>query len=304
LILPPLSPFDTPILIQPPQTSHPYSPPSHYPSLDLTSGDEQVNELVNEMVKNSFCDDFFNIPSIALLNPDESYAYALTVRKKKSPEIHPLSIAAARSLGNIEVNWSASMGEHARTCSEEILIGKKVSYLPTGATPSASSVPQPTPSSTSTSGTLSTRKSIETLGLHGTGIPPEQRNNTLYIEAIQVPNEGYVGKEFQILIRLTNYYSYPILSQIQHRYDMNLHQLMVTGLATMNVGALDAGESTQLTLSILPLNSGLQSLNGVIAVDLTTKLEFPMNNLFQIMIFDDLVSKNIPQLLTSEGGKK
>ena len=250
------------------------------------------------MKKNS--DDLFNIPSIALLNPDESYAYALTVGKKKSPEIHPLSIAAARSLGNIEVNWSASMGEHARTCSEEILIGKKVSYLPTGATPS--SVPQPTPSS-STSGSLSTRKSIETLGLHGTGIPPEQRNNTLYIEAIQVPNEGYVGKEFQIVIRLTNYYSYPILSQIQHRYDMNLHQLIVTGLATMNVGALDAGESTKLTLSILPLNSGLQSLNGVVAVDLTTKLEFPINNLFQIMIFDDLVSKNIPQIL-SQAEKK
>jgi hypothetical protein len=206
--------------------------------------------------------------------------------KKKVPEVHPLVLAAARSLGNIEVNWSASMGGHARTCSEEILIGRKVSYLPTGPSSIVSS-----PSSPSLSATLSTRKSIETLGLHGTGIPPEQRSNTLYIEAIQLPNEGSVGKEIIITIRVTNYYSYPILSQIQHKYDPALHQLMVTGLSTMNVGALDAGESTELSLSILPLDSGLQTLNGLVAVDLTTKLEFPVNNLCQIMISDDLVMR-------------
>jgi hypothetical protein len=283
LILPPQSPFDTPVLIEPPKTSHPYSPPSQYPRYDPNNHD---NNSTLEYELNSTCDDIFNIPSIALLNPDESYAYALIVKKKTAPEIHPLVVAAARSLGNIEVNWSASMGGHARTSSEEILIGRKVSYLPTGGTSTVS-----LPSSTSSSGTLSTRKSIETLGLHGTGIPPEQRNNTLYVEAVHLPNEGSVGREILITIRVTNYYSYPILSQIQHKYDTQLHQLMVTGLSTMNVGALDAGESTQLTLSILPLESGLQTLNGLVAVDLTTKLEFPVNNLCQIMIVDELVER-------------
>lgn len=280
-----MSPFETPLLIEPPQTSHPYAAPSQYLTIDIE------NNTIGEAKPDFFNDDFFNIPSIALLNPDESYAYALTVPKKKSPEIHPLAVAAARSLGTIEVNWSASMGEHARTCSEEILIGRKVSYLPTG---SASAAPVASPSSPQfNSGTQSTRKSIETLGLHGTGIAPEQRSNTLYIEAVLMPNEGYVGKEFTITIRLTNYYSYPILSQIQHKFDPNVHQLMVTGLSTINVGALDAGESTQISISILPLNSGLQILNGLIAIDLTTKLEFPVNNLCQILIYDELVSKEV-----------
>lgn len=274
------------MLIQPPQTCHPYAAPTKYPKIDIEKN------IIGEPEANLFNDDIFNIPSIALLNPDESYAYALIVPKKKSPEIHPLAVAAAKSLGTIEVNWSASMGEHARTCSEEILIGRKVSYLPTGSSPAAAPVTSPV-SPQSSSGTVSNRKTIETLGLHGTGIPPEQRSNTLYIEAVQMPNEGYVGKEFSISIRLTNYYSYPILSQIQHKFDPNNHQLMVTGLSTMNVGALDAGESTQITISILPLNSGLHILNGLVAIDLTTKLEFPVNNLCQILIYDDLVSKDM-----------
>lgn len=302
-----MSPFDRPKLIHPPTTLHPYKPPIKCPTYD------PVSNAINGEEDYLSIDDFFNIPSIALLNPDESYGYALVVPKKKSSGIPPAIISSARSLGFVEVHWASSMGEHARTCSEEILIGKKTTYPTnnpninigpsnnntnnTNTTNNNNNNPtQPTSPNvlTPNSANMSSRKSIDSMGLHGTGLALETRNNTLFLEVIQSPSEGYVGVDFQITIRLTNYYSYPIISQIRSQIDqLQLQsQLIIIGLSVINVQPLDSGESIDIALLVLPLNGGIHTLNGLIAVNVITKVEFVYNNLCSVMIYDEILTNN------------
>ena len=289
-----MSPFDRPKLIHPPTTLHPYKPPIKYPSYDPIN-----NVMMNDKEELGLglgggdltsLDDIFNIPSIALLNPEESYAYAIIVPKKKSSGISSAAISTVRSLGYIEVNWASSMGEHARTCSEEILIGKRTSY-PIN-TNTGSSISQ----SPATSPTSGLHKSIDSVGLHGTGAPLETRNNTLFLDVVQSPSEGYVGQEFQITLRLTNYYSYPIMSQIkslfEQQYTQLQSQLIIIGLSVINVQPLDSGESVEIILSVLPINGGVHSLNGLVAVNVITKSEFIYNNLCTLMIYDEILTSN------------
>lgn len=292
-----MSPFDRPKLIHAPTTPHPYKPPSKYPLYD------SINNIINGEEDAISIDDVVNIPSIALLNPDESYAYALVVPKKKSSGIPPSIISAARSLGYLEVHWASSMGEHARTCSDEILIGKRVSYptnnpninnINISGNNNVSNIPsnQTTPNNNSNN----SRKSIDSIGLHGTGSALETRNNTLFLEVIQSPSEGYVGQEFQITIRLTNYYSYPMISQIRSVSEQQLQlqqsQLIIIGLSVLNIPPLDSGESVEITLSVLPLNGGIHTLNGLVAVNTITNLEFIYNNLCTLMIYDETLTNN------------
>eukprot|EP00602_Paraphysomonas_sp_CaronLab_P003717 CAMPEP_0185033554 /NCGR_PEP_ID=MMETSP1103-20130426/22601_1 /TAXON_ID=36769 /ORGANISM="Paraphysomonas bandaiensis, Strain Caron Lab Isolate" /LENGTH=341 /DNA_ID=CAMNT_0027569863 /DNA_START=291 /DNA_END=1313 /DNA_ORIENTATION=- len=210
-----------------------------------------------------------NLPDfsdLALLNPDESYAFAFSVTKAAHPS------PPVKSLGAVEVYWSASMGEHARTRGDDIIIGRRVTFPP----------PTPTPVSPTSS-----RKSASLdSAMHGSGASLEQRNNTLVVEVVRCPKEVAVGKECNAVVRITNCFSYPVISQLQTRMDPETSGLAITGLACFNLGALDAGESKDVNLSILPLNGGMHSLSGLVAVDLTTKSEFVGDSLCQIMVYD------------------
>jgi hypothetical protein len=63
--------------------------------------------------------------------------------------------------------------------------------------------------------------------------------------------------------------------------------LCVTGLSSFFVSLLAPNESTDITITVYALMSGLQELKSLVAVDLITGREYPVGSLFKTFVYDD-----------------
>jgi hypothetical protein len=245
-------------------------------SLDKSSADPEIDLTDIDMTLASF----------PLLGPDETYAYAFYVSCANGAG-HLSSSEAVRCLmrvdtiGVVEVHWSATMGENARARSEEIKVGHKVPF-PLASIPSQVVAKKGGESTV----VVGTPQSL------GSGLSNEDRKSALIVTAISYPERAVVGQSCKVTVRVSNYFTYPIISQLQSRSDHQDGGLAVVGLSFHNLGALDADDSIDVDLSILPLNGGMHMLSGLVAVDLTTKNEFPAYSLCQIMVYDDLLPQS------------
>lgn len=227
-----------------------------------------------------------SLSSMSLLGPDESFAFAFSVSCKPVTEGQRTPVKTAAdimrdidNIGAVEVHWSAPMGEHARARSEEIKVGQKVSF-PLASMPV--SVPRK-------GGGGDAPAVVGTPLSLGSGLSVDDRSNSLLVAAISFPDRATVGCPCVVTVRVSNHFSYPIISQLQSRCDTLESGLVVVGVACHNLGALDAGESVDVNLSVLPLNGGMHALSGLVAIDLTTKNEYPAYSLCQIMVHDELL---------------
>lgn len=204
------------------------------------------------------------LQSMPLLNPDESFAYAFTVHKTKESK---LTERGVKSLGFVEVHWSSSMGEHGKSKSDEIFSNQKAVFL------------MPFPSS---SGHINRESS-------GGATGSEARSGQLLGCVTRFPNEAHVGVPVEVEISVRNSFSYPVITQLQCRKPktaVGQTGIAVMGKSFINLGPLDPGEEVSLSLSLLPLSSGLHSLTDIFIVDLTTRAEFPIGSKFQILAYD------------------
>lgn len=242
-------------------------------ALDKDANDDELDLTELDMTLSSF----------PLLGPDESYAYAFNVScVKKSPFEAIQCLMGVDTIGVVEVQWSATMGENARARSDEIKVGHKVPF-PLASIPAQVVAKKGGGDSTVVIGAPQSL---------GSGLSNEDRRSSLIVTAISFPDRAVVGQSCTVTVRVSNYFTYPIIAQLQSRSDHQDGGLAVVGLSCHNLGALDAGDSTDVKLSVLPLNGGMHVLSGLVAVDLTTKNEFPAYALCQIMVYDDLLPQS------------
>jgi hypothetical protein len=210
--------------------------------------------------------DMRNLLSMPLLNPDESFAYSFIINKTKMSNLTERSM---KSIGFLEVHWSSSMGEHGRSRSDEIFTDQKASFL-MPFPPSSAHINRPP-----NGGRVS--------GVEG------GRSGQLLACVTQFPSEAVVGVPVEIEMSVRNCFSYPVITQLQCRKSnaaVGQTGVVIMGKSFVNLGPLDPGEEVSVSLSLLPLSSGLHSLTDVVLVDLTTRTEFPMGSKFEIMVCD------------------
>ena len=217
---------------------------------------------------NNSANDICNLLAMPLLNPDESYAYSFMIQKTKLSNLTEKSL---KSIGFVEVHWSSSMGEHGRSRSEEIFTDQKAAFL----------MPFPTSSGHINRGSSNTRLVEGGKGGHLRGC------------VTHMPRESQVGVPVEVTMSVRNCFNYPVITQLQCRkpkegsaMSMGQTGLAIMGKSYINLGALEAGQEVSLTLSLLPLSSGLHTLTDVYIVDLTTRTEFNSGTNFQIMVHD------------------
>lgn len=157
----------------------------------------------------------------------------------------------AKNIGIIDVRWCTSMGERGHFRSEDIITNKHLS------------TPKAAPGS------------------------PEKHINMISVCLLRAPKEAYIGEVFHIVLRITNYISHSITAQLQNKPAKPSQQgLVITGLSFLNLGLLESGEGVEVELCVVPVSGGLQEINGLVAVDVGSRVEFPVDSICKVMVYD------------------
>ena len=197
-------------------------------------------------------DSNFVAETLPSLNPEESYAYGFFSKKGLLPEV--------KVIGQVDVRWCSSMGEHGVSKSEDVSVTNKKNQVSVA---SVSSTP------------FNYLKSNSVI---------EKHINNISVVALSYPSSSILGSDFPVTFRVTNNISHSVVAQLQFRISPN-SALMVFGVSYINLPPLDAGEYTDITCTVLSTNCGFQDFGGVVVVDLATRVEFPTDNIFKIMIY-------------------
>lgn len=208
-----------------------------------------------------------------MLMTEESYAYSFIVTKPAPGHLTP-----GASIGTPEVKWCSCMGEHSYIRGDEIL-ASAASISASGTTP------RPPASST-------------------TSLPQGQAPDTrgVRVQCVKSPSEAIVGELFEVVIRVINDTGRQVSVQLQSRdggvgnekgvqtpalSSPNDLGLCVSGLSTQNLGLLEVAEYKDVTLTVFPLQSGLQALRSIVAIDASNNKEYAAGTLFKVMVYED-----------------
>ena len=228
--------------------------------------------------------DHFNLDSLPLLLPEESYAAVFHVSKEIGTCI--------KVVGNPEIKWCTYMGEHGLVTGSEVVL--------------------------TSSTMISTNASQQ----------QQEIEDMIYIDCISSPLTVYKGKEFEIILRVTNNknkstmmqlickdmvassYSnsidqiIPIRDQtlntkkdintpsgqgdnLKILNDKNGSQLFVTGSSKKNLGEIRNGEFVDISVKVCAVDFGLQELKGVSVIDKNTSKEYTSKSLVKVMVISN-----------------
>lgn len=239
------------------------------------------------------CLDHFNLNSLPLLLPEESYATVFHVSKKIG--------TAVKIVGTPHIKWCTYMGEHGVVRGNEVVL---------------------------TSCTMiSTYLNEQVQG----------DEEMIYIDCINSPTKVIRGKEFDIILRITNNTNRNVLLQLickdivassysssldqiltsneqisntkkDTNSNMNMNknastllgqgeisrstheisgsQLFVTGSSKRNLNEMKNGGYVDLSVRVCSVDFGLQELKGISVIDKNTLKEYTTKSLLKVMVVD------------------
>lgn len=241
-----------------------------------------------------------DMQALPLLTADESFAYAFVVHKPKSETGGGTGAGytgqnqsqSLRTVGCVEVKWCSTMGEHGMFRSDSIAVGGSMSSPWAGfqtSTSAAVAAATVTPASSPVGGGSLGSRSIESPMAART----QYRDNAITIFGHACPSEAVVGETFEVVLRVTNTFSHPIVAQLQSKaVDGGARGLLVVGLSFANIGTLSSGESRDVSVAILPVNGGMHDFSCIVVVDLSTKVEYAVDSILKVMVYDNIHSSN------------
>ena len=213
------------------------------------------------------------------LNSGESFAYSFTIQLSPNTN-QPIRT----SIGTIEVRWASSLGESGLVRSSECFCS------PLGASTSI-------------------------------GMPTLSSNNANDVRLIRLTCKDIfetviVGKLFQVTIEITNTLKQSLSLRLQSRshstaylvslsnditkshtevVDNNQGGIFMTGLVSINLGLLAAGETIEKPLFLYPMSCGLQEMKDLVIEDSLSGKVYFAATLFKTMICESQNNKEISE---------
>jgi hypothetical protein len=248
-------------------------------------------------------EDMFNVDSLALLLPNESYAFALTTDRPPA--------SASRQLGVPEVTWRLQMGESGISIGERVFLpsfGAALGIMD-GQMIRVQCIHSPRSVKVGDDFTVqlrisnTTQKAVSVKLTSREAAAPQsqpqsmqqQLSNSTPISFSRAVSGG--GGVSALLTAIQS--SLPIsedstthhASGNQTEKVRNLIQynagLCVTGLSSFFVSVLGPNESADISINVYALTGGLQELKSLYAVDLLTGREYPVGSLFKTFVHED-----------------
>ena len=237
--------------------------------------------------------DQFNIDSLPLLLPEESYAFSFLISRPEGWRTrHTPATLRSEPLGHPAVTWCSYMGEHGVVHGEATLI-----------TPSAESRPGRNGSSEGTPPPADNRRrtasALGALAPAAAAAAAPSPSTGLQLIPLSCPSSAAVSREFVVFLMLKNNSPQPASVYLQTydaassalpnvcssgSYNSSKNGLCVTGLTGACLGLLGPGEAVETTITVFPLSKGLFDLNCLAAVDRQTGLVFPAGSLGKVFV--------------------
>jgi hypothetical protein len=212
----------------------------------------------------------FNIDSLPMLLPDETYSCVFTVAKVIG--------APVRCAGSPQIKWCSYMGEHAMVYGADAIA----------------------PPSTETG--------LHSPSIHSPTDQGHSQGQYVRIDCVTSPPSVPLGEDFPVLLRITNntIRSLPLHlighpdtiapeffsgSTLMGEYPAGLGgapggraggQLIVTGLSKAQLGVLAPGESVDWSVTVCGVDVGLQELRGLCVV--SGEREYPAKPVLKVLV--------------------
>ena len=224
--------------------------------------------------------DHFNLDSLPLLLPEESYAAVFHISKKIGTSI--------KVVGNPQIKWCTYMGEHGLVTGSDVVLTSSTMI--------------------STSASQQQQGIEDMIFIDCISSPSTVLKGNEFEIILRITNNTNKNTSMQLICRDMVAPSYrnsidqiiaPIRDQsLDTKKDNNSpqgqmdsgSQLFVTGSSKKNLGEIRNGEYLDLSLKICAVNFGLQELRGVTVIDKNTSKEYNSKSLLKVMVVNSLPS--------------
>lgn len=234
-----------------------------------------------DMSKTQLDADHFNLNSLPLLLPEESYAVVFSISK--------VSGLSNQSLGCARIKWCSYMGEHGVVAGNDVM-------LSSSSLPSNQSQNIPVPGGNDV---------VQILCISS---PSTVTRGTEFPITIKIVNTTTKDIPLQLLCRdmvsltsgaasdqmVTSPSSESLfVSKKEKSVESSStrkpigSQLFVTGASKCSIGIIEAGESKEIIVTVCAVDLGLQELRGVAVLDINTLREYTVKSLMKVMVVTD-----------------
>ena len=225
--------------------------------------------------------DHFNLNSLPLLLPEESYAAVFSVTKTVGSPV--------LAIGSPQIKWLSYMGEHG------VVIGSEAHLL--------------SANYTSTQSSTHLQQLHETVYIDCTHSPSTAVRGVDFLVTLRITNNTNKEMSLQLISRDVVSSSYIATSEqvvnssssetlVSQKKDhasdsgngstkcLGSSQLFVTGSSKSNIGIVGPGRSVDTSLTVCAVDLGLQELRGIAVLDINTLREYSAKSLVKIMVID------------------
>lgn len=234
-----------------------------------------------DMSKTQLDADHFNLNSLPLLLPEESYAVVFSISK--------VSGLSNQSLGFARIKWCSYMGEHGVVAGNDVM-------LSSSSFPSNQSQNTPMPGGNDV---------VQILCISS---PSTVARGTEFPITIKIVNTSTKDIPLQLLCRdmvsltsgaasdqmVTSPSSESLFVSKKEKSVESSNtrrplgsQLFVTGASKCNIGIIEAGESKEIIVTVCAVDLGLQELRGVAVLDINTLREYTVKSLMKVIVVTD-----------------
>lgn len=235
------------------------------PHANLSTAAKNISSLSDPM-------EFFNLTSLPLLLPEESYACTFSVSKCVGSSI--------RTIGVPEIKWCSYMGEHGIVTGNVVKLASNKSSQPH--------------TQLSTDGQVQidciTSPSTVVIGVDFE-ITLRITNNTIKQLPLQLICHDAVCSTFSSSYALMTEVVPTSSSESSSLGAGNVAteaqagtQLFVTGLSKANIGILGPGLFVNIQIIVCAVGLGLQGLSGIAVRDISSLKEYPSKSLMNVMV--------------------
>lgn len=227
--------------------------------------------LTNESV------DHFNLNSLPLLLPEESYASVFSVTKIVGSPV--------QAVGSPQIKWRSYMGEHG------VVVGSEVNLVSSNSSSAAHQQQQDSvyiDCTHSPSTVVRGTDFIVTLRITNN----TTKEMTLELVSRDMVPPSYIATSEQAVSSPSSEMSVSqkkeIASDSGHGITgcLGSSQLFVTGSSKSNIGIVGAGRSVDVSVTVCAVDLGLQELRGIAVLDVNTLREYSAKSLLKVMVIN------------------
>ena len=223
--------------------------------------------------------DHFNLNSLPLLLPEESYATVFSVTKIVGSPV--------QAVGTPQIKWRSYMGEHG------VVVGSEVSLVSANSSSTQSNALQ---QQLQDSVYIDCTHSPSTV-VRGTDFQVTLRitNNTTKEMSLQMVSRdmvspSYVATSDQVVSSPSS--ESTVSLKKENVLDsgngsaggLGSSQLFVTGSSKSNIGIVGAGRSVDIFVTVCAVDLGLQELRGIAVLDINTLRVYSAKSLLKVMV--------------------